>query len=274
MRLVGFLLEHPAAARPETYALAALFSLHAARLPARVDLEGDLNPLVSQDRSRWDAQLVEDSPCWNGPPKGGRYGLPPGSGDRRRPCQCAQRRGDGLGGGRVPLRPPDGRGAVACRRPEPRDRGRLERYPFLPAAIGELELRRGDREAARKHFAAALRLARNPTERRFLEKCVRACQLGSDLEDWREIPPAHPEELCRRVPVLEATGNHHRFISIDPSGSEGSDDAARLAQPDARRNVCLMRVLVTGSAGHLGAGRLESHSAAGGRSCRQGSGSA
>lgn len=58
MRLVGFLLEHPAAARPETYALAALFSLHAARLPARVDLEGDLNPLVSQDRSRWDAQLV------------------------------------------------------------------------------------------------------------------------------------------------------------------------------------------------------------------------
>jgi len=52
---------------------------------------------------------------------------------------------------------------------------RLEGYPFYPAALGELELRRGDRERARTFFAEALAAARNPTERRFLEKRVRAC---------------------------------------------------------------------------------------------------
>jgi RNA polymerase sigma-70 factor (ECF subfamily) len=56
------------------------------------------------------------------------------------------------------------------------DRDRLDRYPFYPAAMGELELRRGNREAARAHFAAALTLARNPTERRFLEKRMRTCE--------------------------------------------------------------------------------------------------
>jgi RNA polymerase sigma-70 factor (ECF subfamily) len=45
---------------------------------------------------------------------------------------------------------------------------RLAEYPFYPAAMGEMELRRGNREAAREHFNAALRLARNPMEARFL----------------------------------------------------------------------------------------------------------
>ena len=55
------------------------------------------------------------------------------------------------------------------------DRERLDAYPFYRAALGELEWRRGRLDAARDHFAAALPLARNPTERRFLEKRVRAC---------------------------------------------------------------------------------------------------
>jgi RNA polymerase sigma-70 factor (ECF subfamily) len=62
------------------------------------------------------------------------------------------------------------------------DRERLETYPFYPAAMGELELRRSNREAAREHFSAALALARNPTERRFLEKRVRTCEGGSGSE--------------------------------------------------------------------------------------------
>jgi RNA polymerase sigma-70 factor (ECF subfamily) len=56
-----------------------------------------------------------------------------------------------------------------------RDRERLDAYPFYRAALGELECRRGRLDAAREHFAAALPLARNPTERRFLEKRLRAC---------------------------------------------------------------------------------------------------
>ena len=39
------------------------------------------------------------------------------------------------------------------------DRDRLDRYPFYPAALGELELRPGHRRAAQQHSAAALALA-------------------------------------------------------------------------------------------------------------------
>src|SRR5439155_14457147 len=65
----------------------------------------------------------------------------------------------------------DALGAIA-------DRDRLDRYPFYPAAMGELELRRGNRDAARAHFSAALALARNATERRFLTKRLDTCNLS------------------------------------------------------------------------------------------------
>src|SRR5262249_30671199 len=56
-----------------------------------------------------------------------------------------------------------------------RDRDRLARYPFYPAALGELELRRGNAAAAREHFRAALGIARNETERRFVQKRIESC---------------------------------------------------------------------------------------------------
>jgi len=56
------------------------------------------------------------------------------------------------------------------------DRSRLERYPFYPAAIGELELRRGNLDAARFQFSNALTLARNAAERRYLEKILEKCR--------------------------------------------------------------------------------------------------
>jgi predicted RNA polymerase sigma factor len=55
------------------------------------------------------------------------------------------------------------------------DPDRLRRYPFYPAAMGELEWRRGNRAEARAHFAAAAALARNPVERRFLVKRAAEC---------------------------------------------------------------------------------------------------
>ncbi|HMF29271.1 MAG TPA: DUF6596 domain-containing protein, partial [Candidatus Cybelea sp.] len=58
MRLTSLLLEHPLGTTPATYALAALMSLDAARLRARVDASGDLISLSDQDRSQWDQQLV------------------------------------------------------------------------------------------------------------------------------------------------------------------------------------------------------------------------
>src|SRR4029079_8028542 len=50
------------------------------------------------------------------------------------------------------------------------DADRLRDYPFYPAAIGELELRRGNLESAARAFSAAVGLARNSLERRFLER--------------------------------------------------------------------------------------------------------
>ena len=55
------------------------------------------------------------------------------------------------------------------------DRKRLDRYPFYPAAIGEMELRLGRCESAEQHFRKALGLARNAAERRFLEKRLQTC---------------------------------------------------------------------------------------------------
>jgi RNA polymerase sigma-70 factor (ECF subfamily) len=56
------------------------------------------------------------------------------------------------------------------------DRDRLAAYPFFSAALGELEFRCGRLEAARGHFRAALALARNPMERRFLDLRISACE--------------------------------------------------------------------------------------------------
>src|SRR5262249_49806687 len=59
-RLAAILREHPAGATPATLALAALMCLHAARLPARVEADGDLLSLADQDRGRWDRGLVAE----------------------------------------------------------------------------------------------------------------------------------------------------------------------------------------------------------------------
>jgi len=53
---------------------------------------------------------------------------------------------------------------------------RLEKYPFYPATLGELELRRGRNDVAREHFRTAIKLGRNPMERRFLELRLQACR--------------------------------------------------------------------------------------------------
>jgi RNA polymerase sigma-70 factor (ECF subfamily) len=204
MRLTALLSEHPPAAGPETSALAALMSLHAARLPARLDSGGDLSPLADQDRSRWDSRLIKQGLALLERSAAGQEvtayhieaaiaaahaGAPSVDEadwesivslyDRlmavapspvvalNRAIAIAQR--DGPERGLEEIHAIEGR-------------ERLNRYPFYPAAMGELELRRGNRDAARGHFSAALALARNPMERRFLEKRVRACESAAGSE--------------------------------------------------------------------------------------------
>ncbi len=198
IRLTELLRDYSPAATPETDALAALMYLHAGRLPARLDGGGDLSPLLDQDRSRWDAGLVAKGLALLERSAAGHTVTPyhleagiaaahaaaPGVADTdwdlivslydrlmalapspvvalNRAIAIAQR--DGAARGIAELQ------AIV-------DRERLDRYPFYPAAIGELELRRGNGDAARQQFATALTLARNAAERRFLDKRVAQCR--------------------------------------------------------------------------------------------------
>src|SRR5262249_40933738 len=60
MRLAALLLEHPLGATTSSYALSALICLNKARLPARLDASGRLNPFFDQDRSLWDQNLMSE----------------------------------------------------------------------------------------------------------------------------------------------------------------------------------------------------------------------
>ncbi len=55
------------------------------------------------------------------------------------------------------------------------DRDRLARYPFLPAAVAEFELRAGHADRAATQLRAALLLARNAAEEAVLARKLAAC---------------------------------------------------------------------------------------------------
>jgi RNA polymerase sigma factor (sigma-70 family) len=201
MRLTVKLLEHPLGTTPATYALAALMCLDAARLPARVDAAGNLSSLFDQDRSRWDQELiVKGLKLLDSSAKGielSEYHVEAAIASVH---AGAQRVEDtdwaaivALYDTLMTIRPSPIvalNRAIAIAQNEGPERGleeinsivgrdRLAAYPFYSAALGELEFRRSRHETAREHFRAALALARNPMERRFLEQRVSACESGA-----------------------------------------------------------------------------------------------
>ena len=196
LRLTALLREYAPAATPITSALSALMCLNAARLPGRLDADGDLLAFSEQDRARWDADLLARGLTLFDASATGHelsayhveaaiavaHASAPSFAETdwnrivalyerlmsvaaspvvalNRAIAVAQR--DGPAAGLAQLR------AIG-------DAERLRTYPFYPAALGELELRLGDYAAAQKHFGAALALARNAAERRFLEKRLAA----------------------------------------------------------------------------------------------------
>lgn len=58
IRLAKLIADHSAGNTPRTHALLALMLLNAARLPARVDLHGNILRLKEQDRSRWNTAMI------------------------------------------------------------------------------------------------------------------------------------------------------------------------------------------------------------------------
>ncbi len=197
MRLGALLLAHALTATPATYALCALMSLDAARLPSRVDASGNLTTLFDQDRSRWDAQLIAE---------GRRLLEQSATGDELTEyhieaaiaaVHASALRAEDTEWARIVLLYDQLRAirpspvvalnrAIAVAQVEGPERGleemraipdsdRLAGYPFYAAALGELELRSGRPETARERFQTALELARNPMEQRFLAKRLSAC---------------------------------------------------------------------------------------------------
>jgi RNA polymerase sigma-70 factor (ECF subfamily) len=197
MRLVRLLVDHQPSATPTTYGLAALMWLVAARLPARIDQAGNLKDLFEQDRSMWDEQLLGEGMRFLERSASGDMiteyhveaaiaGMHSAAGEARatpwadilelydvlmkiRPSPVvALNRAVAIAQHQGPAK-----GLEAVRAIE--DAGRLTTYPFYPAVLGELELRCGHAEVARKHFQEAHRLARNQGERRFLDNRIEDC---------------------------------------------------------------------------------------------------
>ena len=197
MRLAAMLLQHPLGATPASYALSALMCLSTARLPARLTAAGDLNALFDQDRSLWDRELIEEGQqLLNRSATGTKlseYHIEAALAS----VHASARSVEDTDWGKIislydtltTLRPSPivalNRAIAIAQRDGPAcgleeiqaiaDLDRLKSYPFYPAALAELEFRLGHFAAARQHFAAARALARNPTERRFLDQRISAC---------------------------------------------------------------------------------------------------
>ena len=172
-----------------------------ARLPARIDADGNLTPLFDQDRSRWDRALVQQGLEYLNRSASGlevsAYHVEAAIASAHVTSSSvaatdwaaivslydrlmsiapspvvALSRAIAIGERDGPAQGLEALAAMA-------DRERLEAYPFYPAAMGEFELRRGQSDAARDLFARAASLARNPSERRFFAARVEKASGGA-----------------------------------------------------------------------------------------------
>jgi|SRR5579875_2169105 len=197
MRLTAVLLDHSRGATPASYALAALMCLNAARLPGRANASGELYSLAEQDRSQWDHELVAEGLELLGRSATGSVlseyhieaaiaalhstaaaaseidwtaiaSLYDSLMSLERSPVVALNRAIAIAQAEGPARGLEEIAAID-------DRERLAAYPFYYAALGELEFRRERYHEARRHFEKAVSIARNPIERSFLERRLRAC---------------------------------------------------------------------------------------------------
>jgi RNA polymerase sigma-70 factor (ECF subfamily) len=197
IRLVILLQQHPRGDTPVTRVLRALMCLHAARLPSRLNAEGELLSLFHQDRTRWDRSLIEEGSRWLEEAASGDeltdYHLEAAIAWVHASAASAEETDWGrivmLYDRLMGVRPSPVvalNRAIAIAQIQGPERGleevrsigdieKLASYPFYPAALGELELRCGRNRAARECFQAAVKLARNPSERRYFEQRVQAC---------------------------------------------------------------------------------------------------
>lgn len=92
IRLARLLAAHPMTSQPPTKALLALMCLNAARLRARVNPAGEIVRLHHQDRSQWDARLIEEGILALGASSTGGSGQPVSPRSRHRRLSLPRRR--------------------------------------------------------------------------------------------------------------------------------------------------------------------------------------
>ncbi len=198
IRLAGLLAEHPAGHRPGTHALLALMLLNSARIPTRVDDQGNLLRLQEQDRSRWDPTLIARGMFHLARSAAGEeiteYHLHAGIAA----CHCTARdyastdwcqilelydrliefedspvvalnRAVALAEVRGPQAGIEAVSAI-------RNLRSLESYYLLYAVLGEFEARLNHAHAAAAHFRKSLQLAEIKSEQMFLSKRLQACE--------------------------------------------------------------------------------------------------
>jgi RNA polymerase sigma factor (sigma-70 family) len=201
LRLALLLSEHPQGAQPKTFALLALFCFNAARLYGRVDADGLLVQLESQDRSKWDQALIgrgfhflEKSASEN---ELGEFHLEAAIASVHSSAETYQqtdwRRIQELYDLLYALKPTPivalNRAVAMAQAQGPEeglaelekipDPSKLKDYLFYPAAYGELLLVAGRPAEAEKHFERALKLTHTRIEASFFERKLEACRTAA-----------------------------------------------------------------------------------------------
>lgn len=200
IRLTGLLADHPAGNRPRTHALLALMLLNAARIPSRVDAEGNLLRLQEQDRSRWDQPMLARGMFHIAQSATGTeisdYHLQAGIAA----CHCATKDYASTNWPQIVelydrLVEFDDSPVVALNRavalaevhgPQAgieavnaiQNLQSLDSYHLLYAVLGEFEARLNHPRAAAGHFRKAMQLAEIKAEQAFLARRLQACESG------------------------------------------------------------------------------------------------
>jgi RNA polymerase sigma-70 factor (ECF subfamily) len=198
IRLAGLLAEHAAGNRPKTHALLALMLVNAARIPARVDEDGNLLRLQEQDRTLWDQPMIARGMFHFAQSAAGEelteYHLQAGIAA----CHCAAKDYDSTDWRQIlslynRLVEVDDSPVVALNRAvavanvrgpaaglaaveEIPNRAQLNSYYLLYAVLGELEARRANFPAAAAHFSRAAELTQLKSERMFLLKQIQVSE--------------------------------------------------------------------------------------------------
>jgi RNA polymerase sigma factor (sigma-70 family) len=198
IRLTRLLAQHTAGNQPKTHALLALMLLNTARLPSRVDAEGNLLRLQEQDRTQWDRVMIAQGMFHLSHSAAGEeiseYHLQAGIAA----CHCtapdyaatdwrqilalydrlvefddspvvALNRAVALAEIHGPQAGIEAVGAI-------QNLQSLDSYYLLHAVLGEFELRLNHAHAAAGHFRRALQLAEIKSEQTFLARRLRACE--------------------------------------------------------------------------------------------------